>query len=224
MTMLLIVLFGLVGCQSADSISMEGTEVTADTFDAQNDVSGTTDVVQKAAGVDDTQNAGADKAQTGDASTEIIVDVDGAVNQPGVYTLSSGSRVQDAIDAAGGITDTACTKGMNRAYILTDGVKLFVPTLTEYEQGLYQDGFSSGAAGAQMMAFVPDNAADDRININTADANGLCQIKGVGETRADAIVAYREQHGPFASIEDIQNVSGIGPSTFEKIKDQIRVQ
>lgn len=140
----------------------------------------------------------------------ILVHICGAVMRPGVYELASDSRVIDGINLAGGFNEEASTDALNLASRLTDGSRVYVPTVdevvtdtTEIEAPAYEE--------------------DERININTADITTLTGLKGVGETRAKSIIAYREENGGFKSIEDIMNVSGIGPASFEKIKDDIRV-
>lgn len=144
----------------------------------------------------------------------LIVHVDGAVAQPGVYTLAVGSRVQDAIQAAGGLLPEANTASVNLAAILQDGSRVFVPTL--------QPTSPPGAPIVSPPArFSP--SLGNLININTATQAELESLPGIGPALAQRVIAYREANGPFQSIEDIMKVSGIGPKTFEKIKDLITV-
>jgi len=133
--------------------------------------------------------------------------VAGAVPRPGVYELPDGSRVKDAVDAAGGFLAEADRTGLNLAAPLEDGQQLQIPFL----------------AGAEPVgaARVDEPAALDLIDINTADAETLSTLPGIGPTLAQRIVEYRETWGDFYYIEDIMNVEGIGPSTFENIKDLI---
>lgn len=142
----------------------------------------------------------------------IYVDVCGAVRYPGVYELKQDARVFEGIEAAGGLLPEACTKALNQAQVLSDGQKLYVPTTEEWDS-------------ADLSGAVLESAQDDGlININTADESRLCELPGVGESRAQAIIQYREEHGPFQSIEEIQNVSGIKSGLFAKIQDLIKVQ
>lgn len=158
--------------------------------------------------------------RTDEVVTTIYVDVCGAVKYPGVYQLDSGARVFEALELAGGLTDEASVQAINQAGFLTDGQKLYIPTEAEWDAGLTQDSIQN-AANEQM----PSESVDDgRININTADEAGLCELPGIGESRAQAIIQYREEHGDFKSIEEIQNVSGIKSGMFTKIKDLIKVQ
>ncbi len=147
----------------------------------------------------------------------IFVHVCGAVRAPGVYELKSGSRVYEAVQAAGGFTDDAEENYVNQAQILSDGVKLTIPTVEE-ALAMPEGGIDTQAAGT-----AGQPADDGRININTASQQELCTIPGIGATRAAAIVQYRQEHGSFGSVEDIMKVTGIKEGTYEKIKDSIKV-
>ena len=162
----------------------------------------------------------------------IYVDVCGAVANPGVFQLAAGSRVFQAIEAAGGYLPEAALTCVNRAGVLTDGQQLYILTQEEMErQGLdpaemakASDGQMNGGAGTgQNTGMAAQVQQDNRININTADEAQLTTLTGIGATRAQAIIAYREENGPFAAIEDIMNVQGIKEGTFAKIKDEIVV-
>lgn len=162
----------------------------------------------------------------------IYVDVCGAVANPGVFQLAAGSRVFQAIEAAGGYLPEAALTCVNRAGVLTDGQQLYILTQEEMErQGLdpaemsgASDGQMNGSAGTgQNTGMNAQVQQDNRININTADEAQLTTLTGIGATRAQAIIAYREENGPFAAIEDIMNVQGIKEATFAKIKDEIVV-
>ncbi len=149
----------------------------------------------------------------------IRVHVSGAVAHPGVVALPPGSRVEDAIQAAGGLSDQARADDLNLAALLQDGEKIYVAS-------------RPGTAPAQGNQASPLNisnrqatdAATLLININTATSEELEQLPGIGPATAAKIIAYREENGVFQAIEEIQNVSGIGPVTFEKIKPYITVE
>ena len=160
----------------------------------------------------------------------IYVDVCGAVANPGVFQLAAGSRVFQAIEAAGGYLPEAALTCVNRAGVLTDGQQLYILTQEEMErQGLdpaemagASDGQMNGSAGTgQNTEMTAQVQQDNRININTADEAQLTTLTGIGATRAQAIIAYREENGPFAAIEDIMNVQGIKEGTFSNIKDEL---
>ena len=162
----------------------------------------------------------------------IYVDVCGAVANPGVFQLAAGSRVFQAIEAAGGYLPEAALTCVNRAGVLTDGQQLYILTQEEMErQGLdpaemagASDGQMNGSAGTgQNTGMTAQVQQDNKININTADEAQLTTLTGIGATRAQAIIAYREENGPFVAIEDIMNVQGIKEGTFAKIKDEIVV-
>ncbi len=140
---------------------------------------------------------------------EICVYICGAVVSPGVYFLGKNARVIDAVNAAGGMREDADSTHTNLASVLQDGQQIIVPTAEEARSMPAPAG--TGAA------------ADQPVNINTADAEVLQTLRGIGAARAADIIAYRNEHGPFRSIEEITNVSGIGSTLFEKIKDHITV-
>jgi competence protein ComEA len=144
-----------------------------------------------------------------------IVYVSGAVVHPGVYPLAPGARVQDALLAAGGMLPEADDLTLNLAAIIQDGQRLWVPFKTT----------DVGQLPAPQDSQAPplQTATSGQVNINTADQATLESLPGIGPVTAQKIIAYRQTNGPFATIEDIQLVSGIGPATFEKIKDLIAV-
>jgi competence protein ComEA len=173
-------------------------------------------------------------AMSAPETAAIFVDVCGAVRSPAVYELHGGSRVYEAIEAAGGLTDDADVTYMNRATALTDGDRVYVPTAEEVASGEPLPG-SAGLVGAASAASsggqgVADGSAgaggpsgSSLVNLNTADSAALQTLNGVGPATAQKILDYRDQHGPFAKIEDLKNVSGIGDKTFEKLKDGLCV-
>lgn len=145
----------------------------------------------------------------------IIVHVTGAVPRPGVYALGQGSRVQDAISAAGGFLADAEKSGINLARALEDGEQLVIP---------YAEG-ASPVIGTEIppLVLTEPSSGSELININTASQAELETLPGIGATTAQRIIEYREQNGPFVSTEDIINVAGIGSGTYERIKDLITV-
>lgn len=148
------------------------------------------------------------------------VHVIGAVLRPGVYVFAEGSRVQDAITAAGGLTSDADLSVLNLAAKLEDGQQLDVPTRAGGEAGAPAPtpGFRVLPSGTETST---PNA--DLININTASAEELASLPGIGPTTAQRIVDYRTENGPFARIEDLMNVAGIGPATFDNLRSLITV-
>jgi competence protein ComEA len=155
----------------------------------------------------------------------IAVDVVGAVPRPGLYEFAKGARIQDAIDAAGGLLAVADTSGLNLAALLTDGQQLAIP----YKPGSEpEDGVTLPNATSPTATPSSDGTRSDTnvelVNINTASLEELVALPSIGPTTAQKIIDYRTKNGSFSAIEDIMNVSGIGPSTFEDIKDLITVQ
>jgi len=150
----------------------------------------------------------------------IAVHVTGAVPRPGLYKLPEGSRVQDAIDAAGGLLSSADADSMNLAALLEDGQKLDVP----YAGGVPPDnGSTSQLPNADPTATAESAANVELVNINTASLEELNALPGIGPTTAQNIIDYRDENGPFQSIEDLMNVPGMGPTTYEGIQDLITV-
>ena len=145
------------------------------------------------------------------------VHVAGAVVRPGVYDLPDNSRVMDAIEAAGGFVAEADKNALNLAARLEDGERLDVPYVAGYVPDTTQ-GFTVISEGTPSPL-----AGADLVNINTASVEELDKLPGIGQTTAQRIIAYRTDNGPFVSIEDILNVSGIGTVTFNEIKDLITV-
>lgn len=146
----------------------------------------------------------------------VYVSVSGYVNTPGVFVMPKGSRVYEAINAAGGVSDQGDTSHINLVNIIQDGATIYVPRLIN-EDGCnpYEIGESDG------LQRSPGN--DGLVNINTANINELTALAGIGNKKAEAIIAYRERVGSFEKIEDIMNVSGIKEGTFEAVKDKITV-
>ena len=140
---------------------------------------------------------------------KIFVDVKGAVKHPGVFETTKDKRVRDLIEEAGGLLDDADTSTLNLSQKVKDQMVIYVLKHGEKPKQISDGGSSSSNT--------------DVININTANKEQLMKISGVGKTKAEAIISYREKNGDFKKKEDITKVRGIGKSTFEKIKDKIEV-
>ena len=148
-----------------------------------------------------------------------FVHICGAVKSPGVYELAEGSRIFEAVELAGGLLPEACGEYLNQAQKVTDGMKLYVPTKEQVE---------NGEAEEQQAVFSAEGSSEEKdgglVNINTADKTQLMTLPGIGESRAESILAYRKEAGGFAKIEDIMQVSGIKEGAYEKLKDKICVK
>lgn len=148
----------------------------------------------------------------------IVVHITGAVKNQGIIELKEGSRISDAIESAGGITEEADLSKINLAYTLQDGQKIYVPNIndTEITNNITED------AGENVIE--NDNTSKQgKININKASQTELETLNGIGPSTALKIINYRQQNGNFKKIEDIKNVPGIGDSKFESIKENICV-
>ena len=142
----------------------------------------------------------------------ITVDVKGAVKSPGIYDLPVGSRVNDAVQKAGGLTEQADSKSLNLAQKVSDEALVYVPSKGE-ETASQQTG--SGTP--------PSTSKDKKVNLNKASLEELKQVKGLGGKRAQDIIDHREANGKFKSVDELKKVSGIGAKTIEKLKDYVTV-
>ncbi|MFC6465639.1 helix-hairpin-helix domain-containing protein [Marinilactibacillus sp. GCM10026970] len=143
-------------------------------------------------------------------SSELVIELKGQVVHPGVYTLKEGARLGEAIIEAGGVTETADDRTINRALVLVDQMMVYIPAIGE-------EAFTSVDTG------VNNEIQKNKVNINNADPVELTQLNGIGDSRAQSIVHYREENGRFKAIEEIKNISGIGEKIFESIKEDIVV-
>lgn len=206
-SILAVIVCMLFGCEKKKSAcpeeKMAGTEVIDLTeeavFPAEEE-----NAVKEEASARNTQQATAEEAERKE-QVGIIVHICGAVVRPGVYELTEGSRVYQAVEQAGGFTEEADKDYLNQADILSDGLQLYVPTKEE----------------AKMLP-VKENS-NGAVNINTASEEMLDALPGIGIGKAKSIVAYRQKNGKFQTIEDIMKVEGIKEGLFAKIKDSITV-
>ncbi|HFR3407969.1 TPA: helix-hairpin-helix domain-containing protein [Streptococcus suis] len=183
---------------------------------AKSDQTGLTDFPQ-------TEQASSSQEQTEETSTEeseelsqLTVDVKGAVEKPGLYTLEAGARVNDAVEAAGGLTSQADPKSINLAQKLSDEAVVYVASKDE--------NISVVASTTASSAMSPEEKSTSLVNLNTATEADLQTISGIGAKRAADIIAYREANGGFKSVNDLNNVSGIGDKTMESIQPYVTVE
>ena len=144
--------------------------------------------------------------------TEMYVDISGAVVNPGVYEVSSSTRLFQVIEMAGGLSDNADVDSLNRAEIVYDGQKIIVGTASNSE--IRTEASSEGSQSG---------ITNGKVNLNLADSATLQTIPGIGPSKAERIIDYRKTHGRFKKVEDIMNITGIGEKTFESIRDYITV-
>lgn len=155
----------------------------------------------------------------------VIIHITGSVKNPGIVKLKEGSRIEDAIEAAGGLTENADITKVNLAYVVEDGTKIKIPSASEEDIG--DEDIIDSKSGDNIIIeenAVPSNNSTQTININKATEKEFETLPGIGPSLASKIIEYRNQNGKFESIEDIKNVNGIGDNKYEKIKDLITVK
>ena len=157
-----------------------------------------------------------DEKEDGNQKEEVVeqdlitVDVKGAVKTPGIYDLPVGSRINDAVQKAGGLTDNADSKSINLAQKISDEALVYVPTKEEVAN---QESYSNATG----------NKESKKVNLNKASLEELKQVKGLGAKRAQDIIDHRETNGKFKSVDELKKVSGIGAKTIEKLKEYVTV-
>lgn len=147
---------------------------------------------------------------------QVLIDIKGAVLHPGVYALQPEQRIIDAVQLAGGYSEYADTRLINHAQKVQDEMVIYIPVKGE--------NLEEGMAHIQFATFGDSNkATNNKVNVNKADDKELTTLAGIGPSKAQSIIAYREENGNFQTIEDVKKVAGIGEKTFEKLKDSITV-
>lgn len=145
---------------------------------------------------------------------QLFVEIKGAVMYPGVYELEQDQRIKDVVQLAGGYTENADTQFINHAQKVQDEMVIYIPIKGEQ----LEEGASS------LLTLPTETNKEQKININKADVATLATLPGIGPSKAQSILTYREENGQFQTIDDLKNVSGIGDKTFEKLKDSITVK
>lgn len=167
-----------------------------------------------------------DKKSNG--QSQVVVYICGAVKHPGVYKFTAGSRINDAINAASGFKKGAARTAINQARVLEDGEQITIPTLKQVKRKQLSkitdgDNFQDKTTDNENTDSSERESQDTLININTASAGELTSLSGIVQSRADAIIEYRQSNGKFQSIEDIMKIPGIKQGIFNKIKNKISV-
>lgn len=155
-------------------------------------------------------------------ANKIVIHITGAVKTPGIVKLNEGDRIEDAINAAGGLTEEADISKVNLAYVLEDGIKLIIPSSYDFE--VEENDIISSDSGKDVIVNETTSSTNNMVNINKASEIEIETLPGIGPSLAMKIVSYREENGKFNTIEDIKNVSGIGENKYENIKNYICVK
>ncbi|HFI0067795.1 TPA: helix-hairpin-helix domain-containing protein [Streptococcus suis] len=182
---------------------------------AKSDQTGLTDFPQTEQTSSSSELVEETSAEASEESSQLVVDVKGAVAKPGLYTLVAGARVNDAVEAAGGLISQADPKSVNLAQKLSDEAVVYVAS---------KDENISVVTSTTASSAMSQEGNESKVNLNTATEADLQTISGIGAKRAADIVAYREANGGFKSVDDLNNVSGIGDKTMESIRPYVTVE
>ncbi|HEM6220081.1 TPA: helix-hairpin-helix domain-containing protein [Streptococcus suis] len=182
---------------------------------AKSDQTGLTDFPQTEQTLSSQEQTDGSSTASSEEPSQLVVDVKGAVAKPGLYTLEEGSRVNDAVKAAGGLTSQSDPKSINLAQKLSDEAVVYVAS---------KDENISVVASTTASSAMSQEGNKSKVNLNTATEADLQTISGIGAKRAADIVAYREANGGFKSVDDLNNVSGIGDKTMESIRPYVTVE
>ncbi|HFU3725048.1 TPA: helix-hairpin-helix domain-containing protein [Streptococcus suis] len=182
---------------------------------AKSDQTGLTDFPQTEQTSNSSELVEETSTEVSEKPSQLVVDVKGAVAKPGLYTLAAGARVNDAVDAAGGLTSQADPKSINLAQKLSDEAVVYVAS---------KDENISVVASTTASSAMSQEGNESKVNLNTATEADLQTISGIGAKRAADIIAYREANGDFKSVDDLNNVSGIGDKTMESIRPYVTVE
>lgn len=182
---------------------------------AKSDQTGLTDFPQTEQASSSSESVEEISTEESKEPSQLVVDVKGAVEKPGLYTLEVGSRVNDAVESAGGLTSQADPKSINLAQKLSDEAVVYVAS---------KDENISVVASTTASSAMSQEGNESKVNLNTATEADLQTISGIGAKRAADIIAYREANGGFKSVDDLNNVSGIGDKTMESIRPYVTVE
>ena len=202
---------GLLGVIAAGFILLQGRD------QGGTDVQQLTEQTSSSSSYKDEKSNKSNEISQADTEDQLVtVDVKGAVKKPGVYQLQSNSRVHDALEKAGGLTDEADLKSVNQAQKLSDEAVVYVAKVGENAVDVTTSAPASATSGTGQTKSA-------LVNLNTATEADFQTISGIGQKRAQDIIAYREANGKFKSVDDLKNVSGIGAKTLEKLKEYVTV-
>lgn len=217
--LMLTLMLSSAACGSEETVLLEAEELVWEdgSPDSRGDAADVQEQQQEGTGTESVQIAG-EQVET----SPLFVHICGEVVQPGVYELPVGSRIYEAVEAAGGFTADAAENYVNLAQILEDGCKIEIPSEEALQE--QQASKADGMIGMIPGTGVQETQKEELIDINTATKSELCSLPGIGDSRAEGIIAYREKNGGFTRIEDIMKVEGIKEGMFSKMKDKICVR
>lgn len=185
--------------------------------------SGEFEVIQARENTEDSTDIN-DQAGESEEKPQICVYVTGAVKAPGICYLEEGARISDAIDAVGGFSVDAATESVNLAQVASDGQQIAIPTIDEIAQSGPDDSVGGASAGSSgIIEARASGSGGGKVNINTATSEELQTLSGIGKSKAEKIISYRQSNGAFKSVDELTNVSGIGEKTLEGLRDYICV-
>lgn len=202
---------GLLGVIAAGFILLQGRD------QGGTDVQQLTEQTSSSSSYKDEKSNKSNEISQAETEDQLVtVDVKGAVKKPGVYQLQSNSRVHDALEKAGGMTEEADLKSINQAQKLSDEAVVYVAKVGENAVDVTASASASATSGTGQTKSA-------LVNLNTATEADFQTISGIGQKRAQDIIAYREANGRFKSVDELKNVSGIGAKTLEKLKEYVTV-
>lgn len=199
-----------------------GGDFVIESASSGSDQAQTSNTGEAASGSAQSTSYASESSSQDESAGSVVVYVTGAVAKSGVYSFANGARVKDAVDAAGGFSKKADASSLNLARPLVDGEQIQVLTRKQAKQAAGTAG-ASAAASATTGSAASGASATGKVNINTASAEELKSLNGIGDATAQKIIAYREASGPFSKTEDLKNVSGIGDKKYAAIADMICV-
>ena len=173
--------------------------------------------------VDSNLNVFAQNEKNEQTEEKIIVYITGAIKNEGIYEMEENSRIANIIEKAGGLTEEANIENINLAYLLEDGMKIYIPKKDEKINELKEDTNTYTSKENSTSEVLKNKNKNEKININTATQTELETLPGIGPTTALRIIEYRKENGKFRNIEDIKKINGIGDNKFSKIKDLIKI-
>ncbi len=233
MLCLLVLIAVLSGCssskQDASSLLILEDESTSSVEETQIEIEETTEVTEETTelteGTTEENITEIVTAEISEASSTMLsVYICGAVYDAGVYELEAGSRIYHVIELAGGMTEDAMETYLNQAQELVDGQKLYVPTKEEVEEGTVESvNVEATSSTSNVTDDSSESSSSDKVNINTASLSELMTLSGIGESKAQSIIDYRDSNGGFTNIEDLMLISGIKEATYSQIEGQICV-